>query len=145
MKKQTIMIIVIACFIFVAIVASVVFLTHRNRGGDVSDVKRTVMASEVYSEQEINDAMDIVITHFRKNFDGCTLTDLWYDESTSVSVSDDWAKQYDADEAIVLLSNFNVDSSGGDSGLNPNDTYPAWQWILVRNKGGSWELKTWGY
>lgn len=33
----------------------------RNNGGDVSSVKRTVTISEVYSEKDINDAMDIVV------------------------------------------------------------------------------------
>lgn len=141
-KKRIIIIVVL---ILIAIAASLFFLAQRNKGGDVSNVKRTVTASEVYSEQDINDAMDTVVKYFRNDFDGCTLTDLWYEESTSFPASDEWAKQYDADESIVLLSNFDVDSSGGDGSLNPNDTYTNWQWILVRSKDSKWELKTWGY
>src|SRR5690554_5167532 len=114
-----------------------------NKGGDISNVKRTMTASEVYSEQDINDAMDIVEKYFKSSFKGCTLTDLWYEENVSVPVSKGWAKQYDSDESIVLLSNFYVDSSGGDGSLNPDSTYKDWQWILVRNNGGEWELKTW--
>jgi hypothetical protein len=100
----------------------------------------------VYREQEIDDAKDIVKRKFKSEFKGCVLTDLWYDEDVSISSSDEWTKQYNADEAIVLLSNFDVDSSGGDGSLNPNETYTDWQWILVRNKENSkWTLKTWGY
>ena len=89
--------------------------------------------------------MDIVVEHFQGSFKGCTLTDLWYEDSKSVPASDGWAKQYDSDESIVLFSKFDVDSTGGDGSLNPNSTYTNWQWILVRNRGGKWDLKTWGY
>lgn len=76
----------------------------------------------------------------------CTLTDLWYDEDISISAAAEWAKQYEADESIILVSNFNVNSSGGDGSFNPDDTYTNWQWILVRQEGSSrWILKTWGY
>lgn len=139
MKKRIIIIVVL---ILIIVFATLYF---RNKGGDVSNVKRMITASEVYSEQDINNAMDIVEKYFQSDFEGCTLTDLWYEESMSAPDSDGWAKQYDADKFIVLLSNFDVDSSGGDGSFNPNDTYSNWQWILVRNKGSEWELKTWGY
>ena len=143
MKKKTINIVVL----LLVMVLGLFFLVwnHSDKGGDISKVKRTVAASEVYSEQDINNAMDTVVDFFQDEFKGCTLTDLWYEESVSVPASDEWARQYDADESIVLLSNYDVDSSGGDGSLNPNDTYKNWQWILVRDKGGEWELKTWGY
>ena len=143
MKKM-----IISKVVFVLVIVVGIFLiinSHRGTGGDISNVKRTIAASEVYSEQDINDAMNIVSKSFQRDFKGCTLTDLWYEEDISVSASDEWARQYDADEAIVLLSNFDVDSSGGDGSLNPNSTYTDWQWILVRNKGDGWKLKTWGY
>ena len=140
MKKR---IILIVSLIFIIVIIARLFLW--NNGGDVSSVKRTVKISEIYSEKDINDAMDIVVNYFQNNFEGCTLTDLWYEESASVLVSEDWAKQYNADESIILLSNFDVDSSGGDGGFNPDDTYSNWQWILVRDKSSTWELKEWGY
>lgn len=43
--------------------------------------------------------MDVVEVILDSDFDGCKLTDLWYDEDTSASSS---AEQYDSDEAIVL-------------------------------------------
>lgn len=141
MKKRRIIIVVMLLIIAVSIVS----FALRNKGGNVSNVNREVTVSEVYSQQEINDAMDMVVKYFRSAFKGCTLTDLWYKDRTSVSASVGWAKQYNADEAIVLISTFDVDSSGGDGSFNPNDTYSNWQWILVRNKGEEWELKTWGY
>lgn len=113
-------------------------------GGDVRYVNFGMGESEVYTEEEIQKAMDLVLRHFSREYAGCTMTDLWYDEEYSLEQADDWAEQYEATEAIVLRSNFDVDGSGRSASLNPNDTYQDYNWILVRN-GGAWELKTWGY
>ena len=112
--------------------------------GDVNQVKRHISPSEIYSEQDIDQAMDVVIRHFSREFRGCTLLELEYSDSRSES-GRAWALQYGADEGIVLISSFSVDASGGDRSLNPNSTYTNWQWILVRSNGGKWTLKTWGY
>ena len=47
--------------------------------------------------------------------------------------------------SIVLYSPFDMDASGGDGSLEPNTTYDDFQWILVRDNGGTWEVKTYGY
>lgn len=100
--------------------------------------------SDIYSQEDIQRAMNIVMNYFNKEFKGCDLTALWYDEEVSEKQSAEWAIQYEAEDAIVLLSNFDVDASGGDGSFNPNSTYNNWKWILVRNCV-DWELKTWGY
>jgi len=141
-KKTKAIVIIAAVFIIVAVLP---FL-QPGTGRDISNVNRTIPPSGTYSKQDISDAMEIVEEQFKINFDGCTLTDLWYDEDTSAASSDEWAAQYHKDEAIILLSNFNVDSSGGDGSLEPNSTYTNWQWILVRDHdSNTWELETWGY
>lgn len=98
-----------------------------------------------YSEQDIRAAMRVAVRHFEQAFDGCTLLSICYDEAKVKDAEPAWAAQYDADEAIVLLSSFHVDGSGGDGSFNANSDYTEWQWILVRSNGGAWELKTWGY
>ena len=98
-----------------------------------------------YSEQDIRAAMRVAVRHFEREFDGCTLLSICYNEAKVKDAEPEWAAQYDADEAIVLLSSFHVDGSGGDGSLNANSDYTDWQWILVRSNGGAWELKTWGY
>lgn len=45
----------------------------------------------------------------------------------------------------MLVSAFDVDASGGDGSLNPNDTYEDWEWVLVRDKDGTWHHVTHGY
>ena len=113
-------------------------------GGNVSSVKRQIGESDIYSQADVEMAMDVVVAHFSENFEGCELIDLWYEEEFSAEQAEEWAAQYEAEQAIVLLSNFKVDGSGGDGSLNPNSTYTDWMWILVRDEG-DWELKTWGY
>ena len=102
--------------------------------------------SELYSEKDIEGAMDTVELKFYNVFEGCTLTDLWYDEKTNLASPEGWNGKPDQEETMILLANFKVDSNGGDGSLNPDDTYRDWQWILVRDKGSKkWKLVTWGY
>ena len=114
-------------------------------GGDASQVQTVVGESEILTQREIEDAMDTAMHYFRKEFDGCTMTKIEYNEEKSGAAAREWARQYGADEGIVLYSSFDVDGTGGDGSLNPNSTYTNWQWVLTRNKGGNWVLRTWGY
>lgn len=109
--------------------------------GKVSGVKETIGPSAIYTQQEIENAMDVVKRHFSAGFEGCTLLELWYDEEVSLNQAGEWAEQYDAGEAIVLLSDFFVTKNPTFSSYS---TMENWSWILVRS-GGGWELKTSGY
>ena len=130
--------------VFLSLMLCLVLLTACG-GGNISEVGRQMGESAHYSKAEIARAMDQVEDHFRNEFDGCKLLNLRYDEEKTLAEAEEWAAQYGADEAIVLLSDFEVDSSGGDGSLNPDSTYRNWKWILVRSGNGAWELKTWGY
>ncbi len=111
--------------------------------GKVSDVQIEIGESQLYSENEIRQAADLVIRQFQKGFESCVLLNIRYDEEESLQRASDWAEQYGAKEAIVLYSDFLVIGSRNPT-LNSNSKYENWSWILVRN-GGNWELKTWGY
>lgn len=100
--------------------------------------------SSLYTEEEVDAAVETVIDYFGQNFDGCTLTKLGYPGDDEAAFHE-WADQYGADEAIVLTSTFDVDESGGDGSLEPNSTYTDWQWVLVRDAGGAWRHVTHGY
>lgn len=128
----------------IALVAVGVFFVIGNKGGNVRHVERKIFGTNTYTEQEINDAMDVVVGEFKKEAKGCKLIRLWYDEEYSDLQAPGWKAQYNAKDAIVLLSDFSVDSSGGDGSLEPNSNYSNWQWILVRNDQG-WEIMTSGY
>jgi hypothetical protein len=129
--------------VFLSLVLCLVLLSAC--GGGRVQAKPVIGTSELYTDAEIQDAMKIVLGYFKKEFDGCTLTRLEYDEPEVRDEMMGWASQYDAGQAIVLLSDFEVDASGGDGSLNPDSTYRNWKWILTRTGNGKWVLQTWGY
>ena len=114
-------------------------------GGNVKNVKITDYSSEIYSDAEIENAIDVVINYFEKNFEGCTLTEITYLGDDKLDDWQEFAERNNADDVMVLVSSFNVDASGGDGSLNPNSTYTNWKWILVRTNGGKWEHVDHGY
>ncbi len=112
----------------------------------------TIGASKQFSEKEIDEAIDCIKDKF-KDFKGCDLTALWYDEEQLNSFIEGYMRNGKgsingviAENVIVFLSNFDVDSSGAREGFNPNSTYYVWNWILIRdNKKSKWEADDWGY
>ena len=141
-QKPTPWIIASAIAVCAAVLAG---FTTVPRGGDVSRLRRNIDAGSLYSEQEINEIMDIVVQYFEKEFSGCSLTELSYEEELSQKSCREWAKQYQADQAILFTSSFEVYASGGDGSLEPNSTYEKWRWVLTRKDGEKWKLRTWGY
>lgn len=134
MKKVTIILI----FIFVVGVCAC-------GRGNTAEVKIKPYESDLYETVDIGSAINVATQYFENNFSGCTLTEITYagDEISQEYV--DWAYSNNADEVIVLISSFDVDSSGGDGSLNPNSTYRNFNWILVRNNGGKWRHVNHGY
>ena len=95
--------------------------------------------SDLFTDEEIEDAMKVVIDHFNKEFKGCTLTELKYigdDELTSYKKSG---------VTIVLVSSFDVGSSPVAGGLDINTTYTNWKWILDRKESGQYYITGSGY
>ena len=127
---------------FLAFFLAVIFVFILTGCGIPFTAKKIIDDSEIYSKRDIEKAMNKVYSQFAF-FEGCILLELEYDEEYSKARMEDWAENYDADEAIVLLSKFYVAAENGS--LAPGETYSKWNWILVRDKGGFWELKTWGY
>ena len=133
--RQTVFMLVLSCMLLFSGCAK----------GNISRAERILGDSDIYLQSEIEDAMDVAMAHFKAEFEGCTLLEMEYDETHSMRLSEDWAETYGAEEAIVLLSSFDVSKKGADGGLTPGHTYQNFQWILVRSEDGAWELKTWGY
>lgn len=128
--------------VLLSVVLCLVLLTACG-GGDVRNVKRETGTSERYSDAQIRSAMNEVLDFFEKEFDGCTMTQIRYDEEKFAERQKMAAEKYGA-EVIILLTDFDVDDSGGDGSLNPNSTYRNYQWTLTRTLFG-WELQGWGY
>ena len=82
MKKKSIIAISAVCVILG--VAAVLVLTG-NRG-NISNVNRVVGYSALYDENSINEAFDVIEKKFAKDFEGCTLTELRYDEDVETDL-----------------------------------------------------------
>lgn len=130
------------CLIFCMVIAMALGAC----GGDVSQVKTHKVDSKLYSEEDINAAIDTIKEEFKSDtWKGCTLTEIYYAGDDESKNHQAWAKDNDADEIIVLESSFDVGSSGGDGSLDPNSTYEGWSWYLVRSTGGKWKHIDHGY
>ena len=133
MKTYKILLLCLAC----------ILLLTACGGGDVSEVGRHIGVCERFSEREVAAAMDEVERFFHKEYDGCKLLRLEYDEEKTLKEAYAWSEDFGA-EAIVLESDFYVDDSGRTVTLEPDETYRNYEWILTRNAFG-WKLQTWGY
>ena len=144
MKKKNIIAI---CAALVILGMAIVLVLTENRG-NVSNVNRVVGYSALYGENSINEAFDVIEKKFAKDFEGCTLTELLYDEDVENRFAEEIEKyqKENNQELIVVLSTFDTDEKGGDGGFNPNDTYANWQWYLVKTADKkSWKIINWGY
>lgn len=139
----------VACICIVLVGFSLVACRY---AGKTKNAVVSIGASTKFSEEEINAAIDAVKEKF-KDFQGCKLNKLWYDEEKSNKFTDGYlkygkgsVKEVKDENVIVLLSEFRVNSSGGDGGFEPNSIQSDWNWVLVRDsKTGNWRVDDWGY
>lgn len=101
--------------------------------------------SPLYTRAQVENAIGVAQRDFAKNFHGCTLLGVSYDEDACRAVCEELAQQYGEEQAILLRLDFQTDANGGDGSLNPNSHYENWQWILTRTTPGPWTTKSWGY
>lgn len=116
-------------------------------GADYKNVKIDFGQSELYSQQDMNAAIKVILNKF-KTWNGCTLYTITYtnDERSKENVSYCNRLKHNANftEAIVFESSFHTPKNG-NNGFNPDEDYEGWSWFLAREGNGSWELLTWGY
>lgn len=128
------------------VMAFALLLAGCNRG-DVSNVDRNIVDSELYTEAEIHEAMAAVERYFQANFPGCTLRELTYDEQFSIERGGStYAERNEAERSLVLTSVFDVGGSDLGGGLSANKTVSTgWTWRLTQNDGEGWILQGCGY
>lgn len=110
-----------------------------------ANVEITNDTSQYYSEADIHDAISVAQTHFRRHFDGCTLTAIGYAGDEEWEQMEAYADDQGVAQAIILTSEFATDDSGSGGVLNPNDTYRNYQWVLLRKANGGWSHFDHGY
>lgn len=136
----------IICLVFVFITLSSCNM------GKTDGVDISIGKSVKFRKAEIRSAVDCVIRKFW-DFSGCTLTKIWYDEEWSNRVVESYISNGNgsqngvkSDNVIVLFSDFDVDSTGGDGSFEPDSTCTGWNWILIRDSETSgWRVDDWGF
>lgn len=125
--------------------------------GDVSRVQIIDVPSQLYTQEDIRAAIEVIKQDFAKDWDHCSLLSIQYAgddvllEPYTESDSNEfkyWTELYDADEAIILISDFYVSPAAKYDPVNTfevDTTYGDWKWILVRDKGGTWRHVDHGY
>ena len=115
--------------------------------GNVGNVRIETVDSALYTQQDIDDAVAVILEDF-KAFTDCTLTRIAYAGDEITQKETEWHREGyeswgDFDELIILFSDFTVDSDRNDSMMK--GSYTDWNWILVRQDGGSWRHVDHGY
>ena len=114
-------------------------------GGNVAQAEITTWEpSAIYTEEEIQEAIDVIKKEFSKDWKGCTLKEIYY-AGDDKALFTSYAKQYQGEEAIVLKTNFHTNYFAWKIGLNSNCDYEDYQWILIRNNNGKWKHVDGGY
>lgn len=137
---------VIFCIFSLIFIVSLIYLlaglgllpgSAPSKYGDVSIYRTHEVASELFTQEEISDAIIAVEDYFFMNYEGATLIELYYagDERSSL----------DGQGTLVLISTFDTDDRGVDGSFPQNATIPEWSWALMKNADGYWEVVNYGY
>ena len=118
---------------------------------DISKVKIDYGTSSVYSEEDMNAAIDVIKKQFGL-FEGCELHSISYtsDEECSNADNIEWMNDLRTEDnkeiftqCIAFDSSFRSPKKGG--GAWEADKEYTWSWWLARSEGEKWKLMTWGY
>lgn len=122
--------------------------------GDVSDYTVDLGTSELYSQEDMNAAINRITDEFT-NFRGCKLNSIKYagDECNSqenIDWMNDLAEGEDYGgpfvECIEFKSDYHSPVDPEEAGAwEPDTDYKDWEWWLARTEGGDWVLMTNGY
>jgi len=131
----------IILLLFTLFLAAAVYYSTDN----TADAEIHIAQSEIFSQEELLKGAKIILTKFR--IFPAELYNLRYKDEFSLAEWEYWTNQYSADEVLVFKSDFRTFSGSRalNSGFEPDMKYESWMWVLVRNNGGRWQLKTWGY
>lgn len=120
---------------------------NKETAGDVSNVVIDYGTSEVYTKEDMDQAIEVIEKEFG-SWEGCELKEISYTNdqkcSDNLSYINSLGMDMKYDECIVFTSMFHSPVEGGGAWEADTD-YENWDWYLGRTDGGNWELLTWGY
>ena len=129
------------CIILFVIIMIPRSIPRPSEYGDVSNYSTHEVASELYTQKDIDSAFQSVEAYFQTEFECCTLTELYYagDETSKIESGDDGGAN------LVLLSSFSAGYGSDLDGGSTTGIYSNWKWILEKNAEGNWEVVNYGY
>ena len=108
-------------------------------------VKIVDHSSEIYSDEDIDAAMKVVMQAFDESSELWYLLELSYIGDDRMEDYQDYTEREEADEVIVLLSDFYISIFSDSLVMNTGSKYEGYNWILVRNEGTDWRIVDRGY
>ena len=112
--------------------------------GTLNFVDIEEFSSEVYTANDITSGMELVLERFQGKSDMILLR-LSYIGDEELPDYQDWADRNNADEVIVFLTDYYVSHFSDTPVLNTGFKYENYMYILVRTRGGEWEIVDQGY
>jgi hypothetical protein len=112
--------------------------------GTLNFVDIEEFSSEIYTDRDIADAMEVVLEEFQGKTDRILLN-LSYIGDSKLADYGDWADRNGADDVIVFLTDYYVSFFSDTPIQNTASEYENWKFILVRTNGGEWEIVDQGY
>ena len=141
--KKSLKILFISGMIILFLIFIYFIMSFIKKENVIKNVEISISKSTIYSKKEIKSAMNVVKDEVKDW--PIDLTSLWYDETKSLQESKELAGTYNVDEVLILYSNFKTQTDAMYLGFNPDSEYTNFNWILVRNNKGNWQLKDKGY
>ena len=118
--------------VILVLFAALEILTYMPKG-KYENAEISIGASNVFSQSDFEQAEKAIFAEF-KNYDGCEMLSLVYDESMSDEYKNYFYPNYDL-EIMVLYSDFKTQKNMQGNGFNDDCLYREWKWIMVKNDG----------
>ncbi len=120
----------------------------------VSDVKIDYGDSSVYSEEEMDEAIEVIKDEFSTGqWRGFELQNVSYSSDDKCDLDNNgWLRELaeannlsdDFTQCIMFESDFHTPENASAE-WNPDTDYTDFQWWLVRTDHNEWKLLSWGY
>ena len=138
-NRKTLTVVILICII--AIIAGVLLYKPPGKTADAEVIQAS---SGLFSNEEMNEAVECIKNHFKKEFRDCELLKLKYVSDTE-NTSPQYAyllKEYDIDQYIVYRMTFKVGKRYNPS-YESNSTEEI-NIVLGRKANGTWKYLTGG-
>lgn len=133
------------------LVIFVITVVGCTRSVEISNTSIEISQSTKFNEDTISDAINKLQSEF--DLKGATLLRVKYDEVKSNNAIKDYImygngmeSKAEAENTIVLFTDFYVDDSGSNPVLESDFTYTNYSWLLTRDDSDSdWEIEEGGF